>query len=76
VVLVVVIVKIEVPDPPATKTMLDGLSEATTPNGATVADREIVPVKLLMLLTVTVDIAVAPCTMDSVLGLTDSPKLG
>jgi hypothetical protein len=69
-------VKIDIPDPPATKTMLVGLREATAPDGATVADREIVPVRLLMLFTVSVDVADAPRTMDSVLGLTDSPKLG
>jgi hypothetical protein len=76
VVLVVVKVKIEVPELPATRTMLDGLREATGPDCAIVADREIVPMRLLILFTVTVDVADAPSTMDSVLGLTDSPKLG
>ena len=51
---VVETVSVDVAEPPATRIRLDGLKDSVGPKGATVAEREMEPVRLLRLFTVTV----------------------
>src|SRR5437879_3203998 len=73
---VVETVRTELPDPPEETGTLDGSRLRLGPAGVTVACKLTVPVKLLTLVTVTVDVPEEPAVMVRLLGLALRSKSG
>jgi hypothetical protein len=71
---VVETVSIELAVPPLLSVMFAGLRLVVGPDDETVAVRNTVPVKLLMLVTVTVDVPVEPAVIVMLVGLADIVK--
>ena len=69
-------VKVEVAVPPLDKLRLVGLSEAVSPVGETLVERETVPEKPYRLVTVTVEVRAVPVFVARLAGLADTLKLG
>ena len=69
-------VKVEVAVPPLDTLRLVGLSEAVSPVGETLAERETVPEKPYRLVTVTVEVLAMPDFAAGLAGLVDTLKLG
>ena len=69
-------VKVEVAVPPLDTLRLVGLSEAASPVGETLVERETVPEKPYRLVTVTVEVPAVPDFVARLAGLTDTLKLG
>ena len=67
-------VSVEEPDPPADNTTLDGLRDGTGPEGETVAVRERLPARPLMLVREMVELEEVPARPDTTLGLADIEK--
>ena len=71
---VVETVSIELAVPPPRSVMFAGLRLVVGPDDETVAVRNTVPAKLLMLVTLTVDVPVEPAVIVMLVGLADIVK--
>jgi hypothetical protein len=69
------IVRVDVPVPPAVRAMLEGFRDAVRPEGETFVEREIVPAKPPRLVKVMVELAEVPDWVVTAVGLAETLKL-